>query len=88
MKLLPPNTGGRTKINVYYCPAKDGHGPFVRLRDHYGNYRFDLGNDANEIRAIPESLIGEYIGRLDGVQEPLRFISVQESPEERIDPKQ
>lgn len=84
MKLLPPNTGGKTKINVYYYSAKDGQGPFVRLRDQYGNYRFDLSNDANEIRAIPQSLTREYIGRLDGVQEPLRFVSVQESPEERI----
>jgi hypothetical protein len=84
MKLLPLNTGGKTKINVYYYSAKDGQGPFVRLRDQYGNYRFDLSNDANEIRAIPQSLTREYIGRLDGVQEPLRFVSVQESPEERI----
>ena len=84
MKLLPPNTGGKTRINVYYYAAKDGQGAFVRLRDQYGNYRFDLGNDANEIRAIPKSLTREYIGRFDGVQEPLRFISVQESPEERI----
>ena len=84
MKLLPPNTGGQTKINVYYYAAKDGQGPFVRLQDQYGNYRFDLGNDANEISALPKSLTREYIGRLDGVQELFRFVSVQESPEERI----
>ena len=85
VKSLPTNSGGKTKINVYYYAAHKDLGPFIRLRDRYGNYRFDLGNGVEEIAAIPESVEGEYMGRLDGSQGPLRFISVQESPEERIE---
>ncbi len=86
VKPLPTNTGGRTKINIYYYAAANGLGPFIRLRDQYGNYRFDLGNGVEEIKAIPKSFEGVYIGRLDGSQEPLRFVSVQDSPEQQIEP--
>ncbi len=84
-KDLPPNTGGKTRINVYYYPAGDGQGPFVRFRDRAGNYYFDLGNDANEVSSAPEPLIKKYIGRLDGTQGPLQFVSAEESPEESIE---
>jgi len=82
---LPMNTGGKTHISVYYYAARDGQGPLVELRDRHRNYSFDLGNDANEIRSIPEPLAGTYIGRLDGRKGPLRFVPVEESPEEPIE---
>ena len=85
MRLLPPNTGGKTRINVYYYEAKNGQGPYVKFQDQYGNYRFDLSRDVKENLFIPDVLTREYIGRLDGVHEPLRFISVEESKEERIE---
>lgn len=82
---LPPNTGGKTKINVYYYEAKNGQGPYVKFQDRYGNYRFDLSHDAKETLFIHSSLTKEYIGRLDGVQEPLRFVTVEESKEEQVE---
>ena len=85
VRLLPLNTGGKTRINVYYYEAKNGQGPYVKFQDQYGNYRFDLGHDVKETLSIPDALTREYIGRLDGVREPLRFISVEESTEERIE---
>ncbi|MHC4111944.1 MAG: hypothetical protein ACYSUY_12785 [Planctomycetota bacterium] len=85
VRLLPPNTGGKTRINVYYYEAKNGQGPYIKFQDQYGNYRFDLGHDVKETLSIPDALTREYIGRLDGVREPLRFISAEESTEERIE---
>jgi len=39
---LPMNTGGRTRINVYWYPESDSNGAFIRLRDRYGSYYLDL----------------------------------------------
>ncbi|MBN2377332.1 MAG: hypothetical protein JXD22_13090 [Sedimentisphaerales bacterium] len=41
-KPLPVNVGGKTKINVYWYAKEDGHGPFLRLQDHWGEYLIDL----------------------------------------------
>jgi hypothetical protein len=84
IKPLRRNTGGKTKINVYYYERKNGEGPYLKLQDQYGHYRFDLGRGGKEILYFPSSLPKKYIGRFDGTQHPLRFISPDESKEQRI----
>jgi hypothetical protein len=39
---LPVNVGGRTMINVYWLDERDGFGPMLLMRDHWGESLIDL----------------------------------------------
>ena len=82
---LPPNTGGQTMINVYRhtCLAEDGtelHA--LRLKGRHVNAIVDL----REPRFLKKDMIadlgeGEYLGRFDGRDGPLKFVAADEAPE-------
>lgn len=84
---LPPNYGGRTRINVYWHESSADAGPWLRLEDHVGRYVVDLGGaDLGDREDIPPERPGRYIGLLDGRQGPdVRFVPPAEAPEEPIE---
>ncbi len=90
---LEMNTGGKTLINVYYLPdglAEVSENPMLLLRDYYGDYPIDLEGQ----RLLPgywgtweriEPPDTGYLGRIDGREHPLKFLSAAENPEEKLD---
>lgn len=92
VRALPMNVGGRTKINVYWYPEYDSNGPFLSLKDHWGTYYIDLQRAVvmtsrdKKLGDIFPTTGGQYLGRLDGTQGPLCFVTENIAPEEQINP--
>ncbi|MCP4229056.1 MAG: hypothetical protein GY771_02775 [bacterium] len=90
---LEMNTGGKTLINVYYLPyglTGVSENALLLLQDYYGDYPVDLA----ERRLLPgywgiweriEPPDTGYLGRLDGSEYPLKFVTATESPEEELE---
>ncbi len=86
-KELPPNTGGKTKINIYYYEVADSQGPYIKFQDRFGNYYFDLSQNIKDVPHIPnpEIFTKRYFGRIEGTKTNLEFINAEKSKEERIE---
>lgn len=129
---VPPNIGGRTMINLYWYPASEKEGPYVRFVERWWVYVADVrqrtlnlmgelrgelyiceipsgrkvggfssgwgqsdgeeeptyhvgGNEGHKVTGMLAQGQGEYIGRLDGRTEPVRFVSRDDAPEEEIE---
>jgi len=81
---LPTNVGGRTLTNIFLIREGDGRGPILHLCDHWGHCFVDLVEARTvEARADPP---GEYVGRLDGSDYPLRFVPASEAGPAAIRP--
>lgn len=42
VRFIPGDSGGGSPVNVYWYPAKDGKGPYLRFQDCYNEYLADL----------------------------------------------
>lgn len=61
---LRTNVGGRTKVNVYWYPADQEEGPFVRLQDHWGEHILDFRRSVT--RLVSRMQGAAYIGDMAG----------------------
>lgn len=80
---LPPNVGGRTRIEVFWHRQNDGQGPWFRLVDRFGAHVVDV-RERTLAPEVPDALErpGRYLGLIDGRTDPLRFRPGAEPPSE------
>ena len=66
---LPTNTGGRTIIKVYWYERKNKEGPFLRLKDNFGEYLIDINRGVTKqiLRINGRSFAGEIQDKQVGI---------------------